>query len=319
MWTKQKKGWYIKYIDRDPDILAQQEAVKKKEKMDMDDDMRNRERIQKMIAALQENPSLSERDENEEEEYFSSEETTEKKETLSETDKVQFKLVSPLPPVLTTSVSVSVLPKKISFLNDSDPDPIKPEEPNEKKRKNSDISDPNQSHKKLRKTESKSALEELTTTIKKRQTQREENDLKKKIEKQQKEKEEQQSLPLTNTPQISDNWLIPGLIVKVMNKKVGDGSYYGKKGTVVGVADLYVGIIQMLDSNKKLRVDQAHLETVIPAIGSDIAIVIGEHQGKVGILEEVNVDNYKAIVRVDDTIIQKDYEHVCKISDVNDI
>jgi len=101
-----------------------------------------------------------------------------------------------------------------------------------------------------------------------------------------------------------------------MNKKVGDGSYYGKKGKVIDVIDLYVGIIQILDSNVKLKVDQAHLETVIPAIGSDIFIVNGEHRGKVGILEEVNVNLYKAVVRVDDVIIQKDYEEVCKISDV---
>jgi len=279
----------------------------------MDDEMRSRERIQKMYAALQENPSPSEKVENDEE-YVSSEEITEKKEILSETDKVQFKLISSLPtPVLTTSLSVPVLPKKISFLDDSESDPNKTEDPNEKKRKNSDTTEPNPSVKKLR---SQTALEELTTTIKKKQTQREENDMKKKQEKLQKEKE--QPLPLSKpTPSINDNWLIPGLIVKVMNKKVADGSYYGKKGTVIGVVDLYVGIVQMLDSNIKLRVDQAHLETVIPAIGSDIAIVIGEHRGKVGILEEVNVDGYKAIVRVDDMIIQKDYETVCKISDVD--
>jgi len=101
-----------------------------------------------------------------------------------------------------------------------------------------------------------------------------------------------------------------------MNKKVNDGKLYGKKGTVIGVEDLYVGIIQILDSNIKLKVDQEQLETVIPSIGSDIAIVLGEHRGKVGILEEVHVDNYKAVVRVDDTMIQKDYEHVCKFSDV---
>jgi len=90
-----------------------------------------------------------------------------------------------------------------------------------------------------------------------------------------------------------------------------------KKGKIVGVADVYVGIIQMVDTNHKLKIDQLELETVIPAIGSDIAIVNGEHRGKVGILEEVNVDTYKAIVRVDDDIVQKDYEDVCKISDTD--
>jgi len=328
------KGWYIKYIDRDPDVLAQQEAIKKKEKMDMDDDMRNRERIQKMIAALQENATLSDNDED-----LSSEEELEnsKKESISisEGEKVQFKLTTNLPtPILTTSVSVPSLPKKISFLDEpAQTTPTteqKPEEPpiesNDKKRRFSETTDStqnNNSSKKIRKTEKTNqltALEQLTSDLKKKQSIREKIEERKKIEKLQKEKEREkvqvQSINQT-PPEITDNWLIPGLVVKVMNKSLGEGSYYGKKGKIVGVADVYVGIIQMVDTNHKLKIDQLELETVIPAIGSDIAIVNGEHRGKVGILEEVNVDTYKAIVRVDDDIVQKDYEDVCKISDTD--
>ena len=33
------------------------------------------------------------------------------------------------------------------------------------------------------------------------------------------------------------------------------------------VKDLYGGIVKMLDSGDKIKVDQTHLETVIPAIG----------------------------------------------------
>ena len=33
------------------------------------------------------------------------------------------------------------------------------------------------------------------------------------------------------------------------------------------VQDLYGGVIKMLDSGDKIKVDQTHLETVIPAIG----------------------------------------------------
>jgi len=248
--------------------------------------------------------------------------TLKKKETFSEAEKVQFKLApTVVTPVVPTSSSVPVLPKKISFL-DEESEPIKTEqsektedEINEKKRRNSENIELHPV-KKIRTNELKrTALEELTSTIKKKQSFREELDQKKKLEKlqQEKEKERQQAL---ESKQPTDNWLVPGLIVKVMNKKVGDGSYYGKKGKIIDVIDLYVGIIQILDSNVKLKVDQAHLESVIPAIGSDVYIVNGEQRGKVGILEEVNVNLYKAVVRVDDVIIQKDYEEVCKISDV---
>ena len=33
------------------------------------------------------------------------------------------------------------------------------------------------------------------------------------------------------------------------------------------VIDLYGGIVKMLDTGDKVKVDQTHLETVIPAIG----------------------------------------------------
>ena len=32
-----EKGWFIQYIDRDPETIKKQEQVKAKEKMDMDD------------------------------------------------------------------------------------------------------------------------------------------------------------------------------------------------------------------------------------------------------------------------------------------
>ena len=40
-----EKGWFITYIDRDPATIARQEAVAKKEKVELDDE----ERIQRFI------------------------------------------------------------------------------------------------------------------------------------------------------------------------------------------------------------------------------------------------------------------------------
>lgn len=37
-----------------------------------------------------------------------------------------------------------------------------------------------------------------------------------------------------------DYWLSPGLVVKVMNKKVGEGRFYKAKGTVLEVIERYV-------------------------------------------------------------------------------
>ena len=51
-----EKGWFIQYIDRDPETIKKQEQVKAKEKMDMDDNERSARLIQQQIerAAKQE-------------------------------------------------------------------------------------------------------------------------------------------------------------------------------------------------------------------------------------------------------------------------
>lgn len=35
-----EKGWFVAYIDRDPETIARQEALAKKEKMEKDDQVR---------------------------------------------------------------------------------------------------------------------------------------------------------------------------------------------------------------------------------------------------------------------------------------
>jgi len=54
--------------------------------------------------------------------------------------------------------------------------------------------------------------------------------------------------------------------VKVITSKLGE-KYYKKKGVITKVEDRYQAVVKMLDTNDKIRLDQAHVETVIPAIG----------------------------------------------------
>ena len=55
-------------------------------------------------------------------------------------------------------------------------------------------------------------------------------------------------------------------MVKVVHKKLGE-KYCNKKGVVQEVQELFTGIVKMLDTGDKIKIDQAHLETVIPAVG----------------------------------------------------
>lgn len=44
-----EKGWFIQYIDRDPEAIRRQEAINKKERMDLDDEERRSRFIQQQI------------------------------------------------------------------------------------------------------------------------------------------------------------------------------------------------------------------------------------------------------------------------------
>jgi len=76
-----------------------------------------------------------------------------------------------------------------------------------------------------------------------------------------------------------DNWLFKGIVVKVMNRRVGEGQYYKKKGVVKKVRDKFEGEVLMVDTGDILRIDQEHLETVIPAVGRSVLVVNGSFRG----------------------------------------
>lgn len=46
MVDETEKGWFVQYIDRDPETLKRQEALKSKEKMEKDDEERTAAFIQ---------------------------------------------------------------------------------------------------------------------------------------------------------------------------------------------------------------------------------------------------------------------------------
>lgn len=58
------------------------------------------------------------------------------------------------------------------------------------------------------------------------------------------------------------HWLAVDIVVKVLNKTVGDGAYYKKKGVVRRLVDRFTGEVEMLDGGDVLRLDQADCETV---------------------------------------------------------
>ena len=52
----------------------------------------------------------------------------------------------------------------------------------------------------------------------------------------------------------------------------------------------------MLETNKKIRIDQVHVETVIPAIGKKVLVVNGAYRGQEAILEAIHQESFSVDV-----------------------
>lgn len=94
--------------------------------------------------------------------------------------------------------------------------------------------------------------------------------------------------------QVTDaSWLAEGIVVKVVTKDLGS-KYYKQKGVVKDVVGGYSAIIKLLDTNTKLKLDQTHLETVIPSVGRAVLVVAGTRRGSRATLHSIQEKNFSA-------------------------
>eukprot|EP00397_Hematodinium_sp_SG-2012_P029548 GEMP01031231.1.p1 GENE.GEMP01031231.1~~GEMP01031231.1.p1 ORF type:complete len:388 (+),score=88.54 GEMP01031231.1:173-1165(+) len=126
--------------------------------------------------------------------------------------------------------------------------------------------------------------------------------------------EDKQVKPKADEATPLDNWVRPGIIVKVMHKKLGDGAFFKKKGEVIRVHDKFAADVKMLENGKTVRLDQDDLETVIPAVGKQVAVVLGKHRGQEGVIADILIDEFKVIVELEGTRVQLRYEQICKLA-----
>lgn len=227
-----EKGWFVQYIDRDPETIALQEKMAKKDKMEKDDNEKMMEFLEKQIERGKEIGNSTEHQPTELVRDESSEPIT--------INLPMFK--KPQPKLASLPISSSLTKKDdLSSKSDNSKELIakKPEK------------------KKL------SALEEIM---------KEEEDKRKKAPKR-------------------ENWLAENIVVKVVTESLG-GKYYKKKGVIVKVIDKFCAKIRMLDSDNKLKLDQAHLETVIPAVGRLVKVLNGAYIGLKAELIDIDAQNY---------------------------
>ncbi|KAJ8269202.1 hypothetical protein COCON_G00118090 [Conger conger] len=234
------KGWYIQYIDRDPETIRRQEELEKKKKQDLDDEERSARFIEEQVRRGQDGRE-------EEAPVF----TELKRE--NEEEKVAFNLSKGVGAATASSskASSALGPSALQAMGSV-------------KRKAA-----GQNSESKEKEKKKSALDEIM------------------------QMEEQKKKSVR-----ADHWLYPDIVVKVVTKKLGE-KYHKKKGVIKEVQDKYSAIVKMSDTGDKLKLDQSHLETVIPALGKRVLILNGVYRETEAILDSIDERRFSANLILD--------------------
>lgn len=230
-----EKGWFVTYIDRDPEAIKRQE---KKNKMAVTDEEKQErillEQIERAKASNTDcGPSVS----------------TE----LQREEDSEEKVVFAMPKSLSAAKKETIVLNNILKADDLTKDKC-----------NSSASKSKKSNGKKR-----SAIEELMA----------ENEAGKKRRRK------------------KDSWITENIVVKIVTKDLGK-EYVKAKGVVEEVFDTYGAKIKLLKSGKKIKLDQAHLETVIPQVGRKVLILNGAYEGSKATLDKLNVDVFTVDVTI---------------------
>ncbi|XP_019633854.1 PREDICTED: DNA/RNA-binding protein KIN17-like [Branchiostoma belcheri] len=265
-----EKGWYIQYINRDPETIARQQELEKKKKMDMDDEERQAKYIQEQVERGMQGGGEQ-----------ASHEATELQ-RQSEEEKIVLKMgLGGKKPTSSSAPSAESKPSSSKAAEN----PLQALAAGARKKDVQAVTSKKDGAKK------RSALDEIM------------------------EEEEKKKAKFTR----KDHWLTPGIIVKVITKKLGQ-KYYKKKAEVLAVKDLYTAVLMLVDSGDKLKVDQTHLETVIPAVGRPVQVVNGTYSGCRAVLEGLDEKNFCVTIRIDSGVSKGrvvegvKYEDICKIA-----
>uniref|UniRef100_A0A8D2KYB5 DNA/RNA-binding protein KIN17 n=1 Tax=Varanus komodoensis TaxID=61221 RepID=A0A8D2KYB5_VARKO len=237
------KGWYIQYIDRDPETIRRQLEQEKKKKQDLDDEEKTARFIEEQVKRGLEGKEQVSKD-------FHVLDST------CPDDELVFNLNKG------ASTSGAAHPKA-SLLGSSALKAVGTASTAKRKE-----TPPNSGQSKEKKKKI-SALDEIM----------------------QFEEEKKKSAR-------ADYWLQPEIVVKIITKKLGE-KYHKKKAVVKEVIDQYTAVVKLINSGDKLKLDQTHLETVIPAPGKKVLVLNGGYRGNEAILESINEKAFSATIVID--------------------
>lgn len=87
-------------------------------------------------------------------------------------------------------------------------------------------------------------------------------------------------------------WIRPGIIVKILSPQLKAHGYYKQKGVIKRCVESYIAEIELLSSKAIVQVDQAELETVLPAIGGKLLVLKGQHEDCTAELIDINIEKF---------------------------
>jgi DNA/RNA-binding protein KIN17 len=193
------QGWYIQYIDRDPIVLARQEALERSKKKELDDQQRHEKLLDKLVKQAKETGGGGPGDDHK----FTGLERRD-----GDDEPVKFELSGfGKKRAVAGGASGGAVPISVAFGDDADDDELKRVLATAPKPKEFKVPEFMQSL--------GSSGEDAAPAGANRPR-------------------EPEPEPLAAST--GDNWIAKGIIVKIMNNRVGGGKYYEAKGTILKVS-----------------------------------------------------------------------------------
>lgn len=261
-----EKGWYVAYIDRDPETLRRQAAAQRRQKAERGQEERMQDFIQRQIELG--------RAKNTSEKALSEGETSA---ALQREDGATISLTlkpgnaRPRPSGLDTGNALKMAAGK-------------------------------QSEKAKKETKKRTALDEIMEEEMRGKKFREES------------ASHGQGRSNSANEATDAAWLCEDIVVKVVTKDLGS-KYYKQKGVVKEVIGKYCAIVRLLDCNTKLKLDQTHLETVIPSVGRAVMVVGGSRRGIHATLHSIQEESFSATLDFEGQLVSGiPYEQFSKLA-----
>jgi DNA/RNA-binding protein KIN17 len=95
-----------------------------------------------------------------------------------------------------------------------------------------------------------------------------------------------------------DYWLAEGIVVKIITKSLGD-EYYKQKAVVQEVIDKYRGKVKVLETGEKFKIDQQHLETVIPKVDGRVRVLNGAYRDSIATLKSIETAKFSVTIEIE--------------------